>query len=171
MTTARGLPYRRCIGAFLINRDGRVLVGQRADREEPAWQLPQGGIEPNETPCQAVLRELAEEIGTDRATVIGEMPDWIAYDFPGNLVGRLWNGRYRGQTQKWFALRFEGSDADVDIAAGDPPEFRDWQWVPVAALPALAVPFKRPVYEALVDAFGPLTDPVGAEGPLHRRRG
>jgi len=170
---ARKLPYRRCIGAFLINRHGRVLVGQRADRQEPAWQLPQGGIEPNETPRQAVLRELAEEIGTDRATVIGEMPDWVAYDFPENLVGRLWNGRYRGQKQKWFALRFEGSDADIDLAAGGHAEFRDWRWVPVAALPALAVPFKRRVYDSLVAAFGPLADPGGGPcrngAPLHRR--
>lgn len=168
MTTGRAnnLPYRRCIGAFLINRDGRVLVGQRVDRAEPAWQLPQGGIEPNETPRQAVLRELAEEIGTDRATVIGEMPDWIAYDFPINLVGRLWNGRYRGQKQKWFALRFEGSDADIDVAAGERPEFREWKWVPMDSLPALAVPFKRQVYETLVDRFAPLSD-----GLLHRRPG
>ncbi|MDX9861374.1 MAG: RNA pyrophosphohydrolase [Rhodospirillales bacterium] len=161
---ANNLPYRQCIGAFLINRDGRVLVGQRLDRHEPAWQLPQGGIEPNETPRQAVLRELSEEIGTDRATVIGEMPDWIAYDFPGNLVGRLWNGRYRGQNQKWFALRFDGCDAEINVAAGAHPEFRDWKWVPISALPALAVPFKRSVYEAVVACFGPLSN-----GPLHRK--
>jgi putative (di)nucleoside polyphosphate hydrolase len=167
---AGNLPYRRCIGAFLINREGRVLVGQRADRDEPAWQLPQGGIEENETPRQAVLRELAEEIGTDRATVIGEMPGWVAYDFPGDLAARVWDGRYRGQKQKWFALRFEGSDADIDLAASGRPEFRDWKWVPVDALAALAVPFKRQVYETLVARFGPLADAGQAPGdPLHRR--
>lgn len=149
-------PYRRCVGAFLINRDGRVLVGQRIDRDEPAWQLPQGGIEKGEAPRQAVLRELAEEIGTAKATVVAEMPEWIAYDFPEGMAGRIWNGRYRGQKQKWFALRFEGSDADIDLAGSGHPEFRDWQWVPVAALPALAVPFKRAVYEALVERFAPL---------------
>lgn len=167
---ARNLSYRRCTGAFLIGRDGQVLVGQRADRDEPAWQLPQGGIERDETPRQAVLRELAEEIGTARATVIGEMPGWIAYDFPGDLAARVWDGRYRGQKQKWFALRFEGSDADIDISASERPEFRDWKWVPVAALPMLAVPFKRQVYEALVARFGPLAGSGQMpDSPLHHR--
>jgi putative (di)nucleoside polyphosphate hydrolase len=156
-------PYRRCVGAFLINRDGRVLVGQRVDRDEPAWQLPQGGIEDGEPPRQAVLRELAEEIGTDKATVIAEMPEWIAYDFPSNLADRVWNGRYRGQTQKWFALRFDGDDADIDLTAAGHPEFRDWQWIPVSALAALAVPFKRTVYTALVERFGPIAETTGAE--------
>lgn len=152
-------PYRRCVGAFLVNGEGNVLVGQRADREEAAWQLPQGGIETGEKPRQAVLRELAEEIGTDKATVIAEMPGWIAYDFPENLAGRIWKGRFRGQKQKWFALRFDGTDADIDLAASGHPEFSAWRWVPIAALPDLAVPFKRAVYEALVARFGPIAGP------------
>jgi len=101
--------------------------------------------------------------------VIGEMPGWVAYDFPGNLAARLWDGRYRGQKQKWFALRFDGSDADIDLAASERPEFSDWKWVPVDALPVLAVPFKRQVYEALVARFGPLADAGDAPAtPLHR---
>ena len=149
-------PYRRCVGAFLINRDGRVLVGQRIDRDEPAWQLPQGGIERGEKPRQAVLRELAEEIGTAKAAVIAEMPGWIAYDFPDGLAGRVWNGRYRGQKQKWFALRFEGADTDINLTGTGQPEFRDWRWVAIQTLPSLAVPFKRTVYEALVARFAPM---------------
>ena len=160
MTTAPGharrRPYRRCVGAFLINRSGRVLVGQRVDRDEPAWQLPQGGIEAGERPRQAVLRELAEEIGTAKATVLAEMPGWIAYDFPDALADRIWNGRYRGQKQKWFALRFDGTDADIDLGGSGHPEFSAWRWVPIPSLPALAVPFKRAVYEALVARFGPM---------------
>lgn len=153
---ARKRPYRRCVGAFLINQQGRVLVGQRVDRDEPAWQLPQGGIEAGEKPLQAVLRELAEEIGTAKASVIAEMPGWIAYDFPDGMAERVWKGRYRGQKQKWFALRFEGTDADINLAGAGQPEFRDWRWVAIATLPSLAVPFKRTVYEVLVARFGPV---------------
>jgi len=159
----RELPYRPCVGAVVINRDGLVLVAQRADMDKPAWQLPQGGIDRDETPRQAVMRELAEEIGTTKAEIVAEARDWLCYDFPDDLAGRPWKGRYRGQKQKWFAVRFSGIDEDIDLAAGNRPEFRDWKWVPMDSLPDLAVPFKRPVYEALVAEFRSLAPMSGGK--------
>ena len=127
------LPYRPNVGAVLFNRDGRVFVARRADlpnAEGPAggWQLPQGGIDPDEDPRAAVLRELAEEIGTDRAEIIGEHPEWLTYDLPPELVGVALGGRYRGQTQRWFALRFTGEDSDIRLDADPDPEFDAWRW-------------------------------------------
>jgi putative (di)nucleoside polyphosphate hydrolase len=152
------LPYRRNVGAVLFNRDGRVFVARRADlpnAEGPAggWQLPQGGIDPDEDPRAAVLRELAEEIGTDRAEIIGEHPDWLTYDLPPELVGVALGGRYRGQTQRWFALRFTGGDGDIRLDADPDPEFDAWRWAELAELPALAVAFKRPIYRILAASF------------------
>lgn len=156
------LPYRPNVGAALFNRDGRVFVARRADMpnaEGPAggWQLPQGGIDPGEDPRAAVLRELAEEIGTDRAEIIGEHPEWLAYDLPPELVGVALGGRYRGQTQRWFALRFTGEDSDIRLDADPDPEFDAWRWAEIAELPALAVGFKRAIYEVLAEAFAGFT--------------
>ncbi len=152
------LPYRRNVGAVLFSRDGLVLVAHRIgmpmkDGPDGGWQLPQGGIDRGEDPADAVLRELAEEIGTANAAIIGEHPDWLTYDLPPHLVGVAWGGRYRGQSQKWFALRFLGQDAEVRLNADDHPEFDAWRWVELAYLPALAVAFKRPVYEVLAESF------------------
>ena len=158
MTEAASLPYRPNVGAVLFNPSGLVLVARRANfpnAEGPAggWQLPQGGIDADEDPRSAVLRELAEEIGTDRAEIIGEHPDWLFYDLPAHLIGVALHGSWRGQRQRWFALRFTGADSDIRLDADPHPEFDAWRWVPLAELPALAVDFKRPIYEILARSF------------------
>lgn len=152
------LPYRLNVGAVLFNHAGLVLVARRADLPNAegapgGWQLPQGGIDPDEDPRTAVVRELVEEIGTDRAEIIAEHPDWLSYDLPAALVGVALGGRYRGQRQRWFALRFLGNDSDVRLDLDPHPEFDAWRWVRLAELPALAVDFKRPVYRALTRSF------------------
>ncbi len=155
------LPYRPNVGAVLFNHAGLILVARRADMPNAegapgGWQLPQGGMDEGEDPREAVLRELAEEIGTDRAEIIAEHPDWFTYDLPPALIGKALGGRYRGQRQKWFALRFTGVDADIRLDLDPHPEFDAWRWVPLAALPALAVPFKLVIYEALARDFAGL---------------
>ena len=157
-------PDRRNVGAGLVDRAGRVLVARRADfpNAEGApggWQLPQGGIDADEDPRTAVLRELAEEIGTDRAEIIGEHPEWMTYDLPPELLGRALGGKYRGQRQRWFALRFLGVDADIRLDADPHPEFDAWRWADFSELPALAVPFKRAIYEVLVTSFARFATP------------
>jgi len=152
------LPFRPNVGAALFNRAGRVFVARRADLPNAegapgGWQLPQGGIDPDEDPRRAVLRELAEEIGTTRAEIIGEHPDWLTYELPPHLVGRALGGRYRGQRQRWFALRFTGEEMDIRLDVDPHPEFDAWRWVPLADLPGLAVDFKRPIYEILARSF------------------
>jgi putative (di)nucleoside polyphosphate hydrolase len=152
------LPYRPNVGAVLFNRSGLILVARRADlpnAEAPAggWQLPQGGIDAGEDPRQAVLRELAEEIGTDRAEVIGEHHEWLTYDLPPELLGIALKGRFRGQRQRWFALRFTGVDSDIRLDLDPHPEFDAWRWARLAELPDLAVAWKRPIYEVLVESF------------------
>lgn len=142
-------PYRPCVGIILFNPAGLVFVGQRIDNMVEAWQMPQGGIDDGETPLDAGFREMQEEIGTNRAEFIGEHPDWLDYDIPEDLANKLWQGRFRGQTQKWLAFRFSGSDADINIATSE-PEFRHWKWAHPAELPSLAVPFKRKVYESVL---------------------
>ena len=155
------LPYRPNVGAVLFNHQGLILVARRADMPNAegapgGWQLPQGGMDEGEDPRMAVLRELAEEIGTDRAEIIAEHPDWFTYDLPQALIGIALGGRYRGQRQKWFALRFTGVDADIRLDLDPHPEFDAWRWVPLPELPALAVPFKRAIYEALARDFAGL---------------
>ena len=148
------LPYRPCVGVMLVNAAGHVFVGQRLDNDAPAWQMPQGGVDKGEEPRAAALRELWEETGVtaDLVTVEGETDGWVSYDLPHDLVPRIWKGRYRGQKQKWFLLRFHGTDADVNIAT-DHPEFSEWRWLPPEDLPAAIVPFKRVVYEQVLDQF------------------
>jgi len=152
------LPYRPNVGAVLFNPLGEVFVARRADlpNAEAApggWQLPQGGIDDAEDPRVAVLRELQEEIGTGAATIIGEHPNWLTYDLPPELLGKALGGRYRGQRQRWFALRFKGRDSDVRLDLDPHPEFDAWRWVPLAELPSLAVAFKRPIYDVLAQSF------------------
>ena len=154
------LPYRPNVGAVLFNRDGRIFVARRADMpnaEGPAggWQLPQGGIDDNEDPRVAVFRELEEEIGTRNAEIIGEYPDWLTYDLPPDLLGIAWRGKYRGQRQRWFAMRFLGEDLEIRLDLDPHPEFDAWRWVDLTELPRLAVPFKRAIYEVLAEAFAP----------------
>ena len=152
------LPYRPNVGAALFDHRGQVFVARRADLPNAegapgGWQLPQGGIDEGEDPAIAVLRELAEEIGTAKAEIIGEHPDWLSYDLPPELLGRALGGRYRGQRQRWFALRFTGTDGDIRLDLDPHPEFDAWRWAPLAELPGLAAPFKRPIYEALAQSF------------------
>lgn len=146
------LPYRLGVGAVLLNADGLVFVAQRIDTPG-AWQMPQGGIDKGEDPAVAVLRELAEETGTDKADIIAETDGWVAYDLPADIQGKVWKGKYRGQKQKWFALRFHGTDADIDLTAHKHPEFSSWKWAALETLPDLIVTFKRPLYEQIVAAF------------------
>lgn len=154
------LPYRPNVGAALFNRAGLVFVARRADMPNAegaagGWQLPQGGIDDGEDPRTAVLRELEEEIGTRNAEVIGEHPEWLTYDLPPDLLGIAWRGRFRGQRQRWFALRFTGQDTDIRLDLDPHPEFDAWRWMELAELPGIAVPFKRPIYEALAQVFAP----------------
>ena len=148
------LPYRSCVGVMLVNEAGDVFVGQRKDRDFDAWQMPQGGVDKGEAADEAALRELEEEIGVGRelVSIIAQSDGWLAYDLPHDLVPNIWKGRYRGQQQKWFLMRFTGRDDQVNIET-DHPEFSKWRWVPVDALVDGIVPFKREVYEAVVKEF------------------
>ena len=150
------LPYRPCVGVMLIDRGGRILAGQRRDSAAPAWQMPQGGIDAGETPLAAALRELGEEIGVgpDLVEVLAEAPDWLTYDLPPELVGKVWKGRWRGQTQRWFLMRFLGRDDQIDLATPQ-PEFSAWRWMTAAELLDAIVPFKRDVYAKVIAAFRP----------------
>jgi putative (di)nucleoside polyphosphate hydrolase len=149
------LPYRRGVGIALFNADGKVFVAQRLDSPGPAWQMPQGGIDKGEAPLDAAWRELQEETGVTSAKLLAETPDWLRYDLPPDLARTLWKGKYRGQEQKWYAFRFTGTEAEIDIA-GEHPEFSAWQWAALRETPELIVPFKRPLYEQVVRAFGHL---------------
>ncbi len=145
--------YRRAVGIMLLNRQGQVLVARRTNMPAmPAWQMPQGGIDPGETPRQAALRELVEEIGTCNAEIIAESRAWMTYDLPSDLARNVWGGRYRGQRQKWFVMRFTGNDADIDVAT-EHPEFDAWRWVAPEELPDLIVSFKRQLYVDILTEF------------------
>ena len=145
--------YRPNVGVILVNRDGRVFVAARIDNPADAWQMPQGGIDKGEDPAVAALRELEEEIGTGKAEIVAESDGWYQYDLPPELVGKMWGGKYRGQKQKWYVLRFLGTDADINLDTPH-PEFRAWKWVPFEQVPDLIVPFKRDLYQELVETFG-----------------
>jgi len=145
-------PYRPCVGIMLINDNGHIFGGQRIDNRAEAWQMPQGGIDAAEDVETACFREMREEIGTDKAEILSIHPEWLNYDIPLPLADRLWGGRYRGQSQKWVALRYTGQNSDINIATEE-PEFFSWQWMSPADLIQLAVPFKRPVYEDIMTQF------------------
>lgn len=150
----RPLPYRPCAGVILMNRDGRVFVGQRIDSTLEAWQLPQGGIDPGETADEAAVRELFEETGVtaDKVELIARAPEELTYDLPEDMIGKVWKGRWRGQRQTWFLYRFLGEDADIRIET-EHPEFRAWRWAEPESLPAMIVPFKKALYEELLVVF------------------
>ena len=159
------LPYRPNVGAVLFDRRGLIFVARRADLPNAegapgGWQLPQGGIDEDEDPAVAVLRELEEEIGTARATILGEHPDWLTYDLPPELLGKALGGRYRGQRQRWFAMRFEGEDSDIRLDLDPHPEFDAWRWAPLSELPGMAVGFKRSIYDTLARSFARFAVPV-----------
>ncbi|MDR6146881.1 putative (di)nucleoside polyphosphate hydrolase [Sphingomonas sp. SORGH_AS870] len=148
------LPYRPCAGVILMNRDGRVFVGQRIDSTLEAWQLPQGGIDPGEDADAAGLRELFEETGVtaDKVELIARAPRELTYDLPEDMIGKVWKGKWRGQRQIWFLYRFLGEDGDIRIET-EHPEFRAWRWAEPETLPAMIVPFKKALYEELLVVF------------------
>ena len=156
------LPYRPCVGTMVLNRAGLVFIGRRLNGPEHVdethvWQMPQGGVDEGEEPYPAALRELYEETNIRSVKRLAEIAEWISYDIPREIVGQAWKGKYRGQTQKWFALRFTGEDAEIDIAhpagGAHKPEFIAWRWEPMKNLPALVVPFKRRTYERVMAEF------------------
>jgi len=150
------LPYRPAAGIMLLNREGKVFVGQRMDSTLEAWQMPQGGIDPGEDAQTAAVRELGEEIGVgaDKVELIAQAPGEFFYDLPDELIGKVWKGKWRGQRQIWFLYRFLGEDGDIDLATAH-PEFRSWRWVDPRDLPAIIVPFKRALYEQVLAALSP----------------
>ncbi|MSP51788.1 MAG: RNA pyrophosphohydrolase [Alphaproteobacteria bacterium] len=175
-------PYRRSVGIMLFNDRGQVLVCQRFDQSGPAWQMPQGGIDGTESPRAAALRELEEEVGTANATVVAATKGWLTYDLPAALQRKAWGGRYRGQKQKWFAMRFLGTDHEIRLDSHHEPEFSAWRWIDPAKLPRLAVEFKRSLYEDVLREFSPeigaaklklrrAPKSAGARGTATRRRG
>jgi putative (di)nucleoside polyphosphate hydrolase len=152
---------------MVLNRAGRVFIGARSNGPEHvdaahAWQMPQGGVDRGEDPRQAALRELHEETNIRSVERLGEIEEWLTYDIPRELIGQAWGGKYRGQKQKWYAVRFTGDEREIDIAhpgGGHQPEFLQWRWEPMANLPALVVPFKRKVYERVVAEFSKFAEP------------
>ncbi|MBI4275878.1 MAG: RNA pyrophosphohydrolase [Rhizobiales bacterium] len=158
------LPYRPCVGTMVLNRDGRVFIGRRIGGPEHVdethvWQMPQGGVDEGEDPYPAALRELYEETNIHSVEKIGEIEDWLSYDIPREIVGQAWKGKFRGQKQKWYALRFTGKDSEIDVenpGDGHDPEFVEWRWEPMRNLPDLIIPFKRKVYERVVAEFSHL---------------
>ena len=146
--------YRPAVGIMLVNPAGLAFVGRRIDMPVglAAWQMPQGGIDPGESPRDAAFRELKEEVGTDKAEILAETEGWLHYDLPADIASRMWKGRWRGQRQKWFLMRFTGMDADIDPAT-EHPEFDAWEWVAPERLPELIVPFKRQLYSDILDEF------------------
>ncbi len=148
------LPYRPCVGVMLVNSEGHVFVGQRIDTTMEAWQMPHGGIDAGEMPETCALRELAEETGitSDKVEIIAMTDEWLSYDLPDHLVGKVWGGRYRGQKQIWFLMRFLGGDDDINLDTHH-PEFEGWQWMDPANLTDAIVPFKRDLYREVLKSF------------------
>ncbi|MFL2781752.1 MAG: RNA pyrophosphohydrolase [Rhodospirillales bacterium] len=147
------LPYRPCAGVVLFNHKGEVFVGRRIDGHKDAWQLPQGGIEQDEEPKNAAIRELKEEIGTSNVIIIGEITEWLYYDIPIGLLDKIWDGKYRGQKQKWFACRFLGNNSEINPAEVKYPEFDIWKWVSLFKITENIVPFKQNVYNKIILEF------------------
>jgi putative (di)nucleoside polyphosphate hydrolase len=151
----KDLPYRPCVGMMMFNREGGIFVGKRIDQTLESWQMPQGGIDKGEDSHAAVMRELKEEVGTTNVKILREHPEWLFYDLPEHLIGVALEGKFRGQKQKWFALRFLGKDKEIRIATKH-PEFSDWKWVAPDELLELIVPFKRDIYAKVIAAFSDL---------------
>ena len=157
-------PYRLGVGLVLFNAQGQVFVARRIDSGDAAWQFPQGGIDEGEDPAQTALREMEEEIGTNKATIIASSREWLGYDLPPDVADKCWKGKYRGQKQKWFALRFTGCDADINIQT-EHPEFSDWKWLPLDQVLDLIVAFKRDLYEQVVAEFAHLPAEISGSSP------
>ena len=152
--THDALPYRLNVGIMLINHEGLVFVGQRRDNHSDAWQMPQGGIDDGENPKEAALRELHEETGVSEnlVQILAVSEDWISYDLPKELISQLWGGRFRGQKQKWYLMRFTGTDDEINLAT-EHPEFSAWKWADFRTIPELIVEFKQDLYWQIIDAF------------------
>jgi len=148
MNNFKQLPLRIGVGILLLNNENKVFVGKRIDNPQSFWQMPQGGVDKNEDFLQAAKRELKEETGIKSVELIKEVNDWLEYDLPKNLLGKIWNGKYRGQTQKWFIMRFLGKNEEINIKTKN-PEFLDWQWVNSSELPNISVNFKTNIYKRL----------------------
>ena len=150
----KNLPYRSNVGIMLINDDGHVFVGQRLDNNQNAWQMPQGGIDGDEDPQSAAYRELLEETGIEQENVkfLATSSKWLLYDLPEDLIPKLWDGKYRGQKQKWFLFKFLGTNRDINIST-EHPEFSNWKWIPKENLLKTVVPFKKSVYENVLREF------------------
>lgn len=157
MTILKDLPHRPCAGIMLLNKCGQVFVAKRIDTEVEAWQMPQGGIDDNENPKDAAIRELNEETGIKNASIIDEYEGWLTYDLPDELIGKVWKGRYRGQTMKWYVMRFNGNDKEINIET-EHPEFSEWRWANISELPNIIVPFKKNIYQKLSERFSYLAD-------------
>ncbi|SDE62570.1 RNA pyrophosphohydrolase [Limimaricola pyoseonensis] len=155
--TIAALPFRPCVGVMLVNAEGRVFVGQRIDRDQDAWQMPQGGIDAGEDARAAALRELLEETGIteDKVDIVAQTEEPLRYDLPTEVVPHIWGGRFRGQAQFWVLMRFHGDERDINIATAH-PEFSAWKWIEPSELPGAIVPFKRHVYEQVLERLGPL---------------
>jgi putative (di)nucleoside polyphosphate hydrolase len=178
MTRYEDLPYRPCVGVMLINKKGLVFIGRRTEGPEHvddkhAWQMPQGGVDAKEDPWPAALRELYEETNVTSVEKLAESKSWYAYDIPVAIASKAWKGKYRGQTQKWYALRFTGKDSEIDVlqpAGGHKPEFAEWRWEKPERLPKLVVPFKRDVYEQVLVEFAEFARSKNRAGSVRRRR-
>ena len=156
MSTHDPREYRTCVGVMLVNAEGKAFVGKRIDNKEGDWwQMPQGGVDDDEDLDKAMLRELGEEIGARKkhVEIVARLPEELYYELPEELQGKLWGGRFKGQRQTWYLARFTGADSDIDLEADKHPEFCEWKWVEPELLPELIVPFKRQVYQAIVDGF------------------
>ncbi len=154
------LPYRPCVGIMLVNKDQKVFVAKRIETHSDAWQMPQGGVGNGESPEVAALRELEEEIGTNKVQIVARAKRKYAYDLPSGLLGRFWNGQYRGQRQIWYLMKFEGTDRDINVATSS-PEFSQWKWVDLEDVIKVVVHFKRRLYKAVVREFSPIIQTNG----------
>lgn len=151
------LPYRPGVGMMIIDNRNRVFVGKRVDTRIEAWQMPQGGINMGETPSSAAMREMEEEIGSNKGYILAESKYWYSYDLPKFLIPRLWNGSYRGQKQKWFLIKFTGTDQDINLTSHS-PEFCEWRWASFEELFDIIIPFKKKLYQAVLDEFKAIVD-------------
>lgn len=147
------LPYRRGVGMCIVNSEKKIFAGKRVDTRTNTWQMPQGGIDGEETIAEAVLRETKEETGMDNVSIIAESENWYYYDLPESLIPKFWDGKYRGQKQKWVLLKFTGEDKEIDIHQ-QPPEFLKWKWVELEELPKIVIPFKKQLYQLVITEFG-----------------
>jgi len=155
MENNKELPLRLGVGIVLLNHENKIFVGKRIDNPSNFWQMPQGGIDDNESFLDAAKRELEEETGIKNVKLIKELQDWLTYDLPKNLLGKIWNGKYKGQKQKWFIMKFMGKNEEINIKTKK-PEFLDWKWIKPSTLPSLAVNFKVDIYKKIKDELNSL---------------